>query len=287
MPADRLGLYVHRPALLRLEGPDASHFLDNLLTRNVSDLAPGAVGYAGLLTPQGKVAFDMLIWRARDGSAYLIETAAERGPHLLARLKLYRLRAKVQIEDVSAQLTAAAVFDETGPGAGLFAPDPRRPDFCRRAILEVDAMEDLPAATYHARRIEAGIPDLAHDAAPEELFALEALFEELNGVDFHKGCFVGQENVSRMKRRATTRRKLCRVRFDGPAPAYGAPITAGAAALGDVRSSADGVAMAFLRLDRAREALDKGEPLMVAGQPIRLDPPDWLIQPMPQDGESA
>jgi folate-binding Fe-S cluster repair protein YgfZ len=115
------------------------------------------------------------------------------------------------------------------------------------------------------------------------LFALEALFEELNGVDFHKGCFVGQENVSRMKRRATTRKKLCPIGFAGEAPAPGTPITAGAAVQGDVRTGLAGRALALIRLDRAQEALDKGETLLAGDRPVRLDPPPWLIMPTDKD----
>src|SRR5690606_32158292 len=122
------------------------------------------------------------------------------------------------------------------------------------------------------------------DAAPEEVFALEALLEELNGVDFKKGCFIGQENVSRMKRRATTRRKFCPIAFDGEAIPYGATVRAGEAEIGAVRSGGAGRAIALLRLDRALEALDAGAPLSAAGRSIRLDPPPWLTLPAREPG---
>jgi folate-binding Fe-S cluster repair protein YgfZ len=108
------------------------------------------------------------------------------------------------------------------------------------------------------------------------VFALEALLEELNGVDFQKGCFVGQENVSRMKRRATTRKKFCPISFDGEAPAFGAPILAGDVEVGAVRGGMPGRAIALLRLDRAIEAAAL---LHVANRPVRLDPPPWLMLP--------
>lgn len=283
--------YLYDPALLRIAGPDAAHFLDNLLTRNVADLAPGGVAYAGLLTPQGKVIADMFVWRDWDES-FLLEPALARAGALLQRLRLYKLRAKVEIEDVtgsrrgSLQVRVKTTFADPGAGGILVAPDPRPPAKMERALaprdlvgLVVDEFAPImSAADVRTSRIEAGLPDLSEDAAPEELFALEALFEELGGVDFHKGCFVGQENVSRMKRRATTRRKLTRVRLSEPVAA-GTPIVAGEAQLGDVRACAGRTAMALLRLDRAQEALDKGDALSAAGVRVDLDPPDWLIRP--------
>ncbi|UPT64352.1 MAG: hypothetical protein M0D54_07415 [Hyphomonadaceae bacterium JAD_PAG50586_4] len=132
------------------------------------------------------------------------------------------------------------------------------------------------AAAFKAKRIALGVPDLARDAGADEVFALEALLDELNGVAFNKGCFVGQENVSRMKRRATTRKKFCAIVFEGKAPAFGTPVLAGAAELGSVRTGADGRALALLRLDRALAA---EAPLTAGGKEIRLDPPDWLLLP--------
>jgi folate-binding Fe-S cluster repair protein YgfZ len=111
------------------------------------------------------------------------------------------------------------------------------------------------------------------------VFAGEALLDELNGVDFQKGCFVGQENVSRMKRRATTRRKLCAIAFAGEAIAYGTPIRAGEADIGTMRSSQPGRAIALMRLDRALEAQERGVKLLAGERDVRLDPPPWLILP--------
>jgi len=150
----------------------------------------------------------------------------------------------------------------------------------RRLAPRKDAVSLADGAeVFDAKRIAAGVPDLARDAQPEEVFAGEALLEELNGVDFQKGCFVGQENVSRMKRRATTRRKFCPIVFDGAAFAYGTPIKAGEAEIGAVRTGMGGRAIALVRLDRAIEASKNGAPLSADGREIRLDPPAWLILP--------
>ena len=271
-------------ALIRISGTDTFPFLNNLLTQNIDRLRTEPVVYSGLLTPQGKVLADMFVWADSDdaGDSVLIECAHGASADLVRRLIMYRLRANVRVDDITGTLDvlfSLAAFD----GA---SPDPRLPALGWRAVSP-DPPE--PArfadgeALYARHRIGLGAPDLARDAAPEEVFAGEALFEELNGVDFQKGCFVGQENVSRMKRRATTRKKFCRIGFDGPAPAPSTPIRAGEAELGSVRSGVEGAAIALLRLDRALEAAEKGENLLAEGQEMRLDPPEWLI--LPQRGE--
>jgi folate-binding protein YgfZ len=146
-----------------------------------------------------------------------------------------------------------------------------------RALGAAHASDD-GAPALQRRQITLGVPDLARDAGPEEVFALEALLEELNGVAFHKGCFVGQENVSRMKRRATTRKKFCLVRFQGPPPPFGTPMLADGAEIGSVRSGVPGGAIALLRLDRAGAAAR----LNAGALPLRLDPPPWLLLPSPE-----
>lgn len=261
-------------ALIRVSGPDAVSFLDNLLTQDVTRLEAARVQYAALLSPQGKVLADMLLW-AEDG-AIVIEAARKRADDLLRRLTMYKLRAQVAIAaDTRAVLWSAKTFR----GA---APDPRNPDLGWRSTVAPDAEPNGDDA-YDAHRLALGVPDLARDCTPEEVFAGEALLEELNGVDFQKGCFVGQENVSRMKRRATTRKKFCPVVFDGPAPAFGAPVVAGAAELGQIRTGGAGRAMALLRLDRALAAQQDGVKITAEGREMRLDPPAWLILP-PREG---
>jgi hypothetical protein len=258
--------------LLRVSGPEAQSFLNDLLTQ---DAPSEGARYGALLSPQGKLVADMTLWARADG--IFIDTSPERGAELLRRLTMYKLRAHVDIADVSNAfdvLFSAAPFD----GA---VTDPRLPTGALgwRAIADAQANTDAGDDAYDAMRLAVGVPDLARDAAPEEVFALEALLEELNGVDFQKGCFVGQENVSRMKRRATTRRKFCAIEFAGAAPEFSAVICAGAAEIGSVRTGTRGRALALLRLDRAAEAIDAGTPLRVGETEIRLTAPDWLILP--------
>lgn len=261
-------------ALILVSGPDTANFLNTLLTQNL-----GAVGatpsYAALLTPQGKVLADMFAWT--DGDGALLDLDPLRRVDVLQRLTMYKLRAQVTLEDVTGRfrvLWAPAHF----PGA---TADPRLPDAALgwRTITadQIDLYNEGDAA-YDAHRLALGVPDLARDAKPEEVFALEALLDELRGVDFQKGCFVGQENASRMKRRATTRKKFCPVTFEGEAPAYGAIVCAGDAEIGEVRSGGQGRAMAFLRLDRAIAVADS---LHVDGRSVRLAPPSWLALPPP------
>lgn len=265
--------------VLHLSGPDARPFLQNLVTQDLDQLDREIMVYAGLLSPQGKVQADFFVWG--DGASLWLDADATRGPDLLRRLTMFKLRADVNIEDRTGDWGLYATREAPPPGAKLSAPDPRLPALGLRTLTTILTASDDPA-DYHARRIAEGVPDLVIDADSEEVFALEALFEELHGVDFKKGCFVGQENVSRMKRRATTRKKFCRIAFDGPPPAPRTPILAGSAEIGSVRSGIEGRAIALLRLDRALEAREQG--LTAGGRAVHLDPPAWLLMPDAHEG---
>jgi len=265
--------------LFEVSGPDARPFLQNILTQDIDRLEKEGVVYSALLNPQGKVVTDMFVWLWHDGGA-LLDVPPERATTLLTRLNMYKLRSQVSIAELDDRLGVVAMFE---PDAGH---DPRRPKggFGARDLFERETMPDLDDALYNQWRIRLGAPDLAQDAAPEEVFAGEALLEELNGVAFDKGCFVGQENVSRMKRRATTRKKFCPVVFEGEAIAYGTPVHAGEAEIGSIRTGVPGRAIALLRLDRALEAVSSGKTLSAAGREVRLDPPPWLILPQREQG---
>ncbi|MBI1185768.1 MAG: folate-binding protein [Alphaproteobacteria bacterium] len=258
-------------AVIRAAGPDARPFLNTLVTQELARLDQSPVTYAGLLSPQGKVTCDFLVWREGDG--VLLDVPRARAADLVRRLSMYKLRAQVEIADISDR--CAVYADLAAPGAPGAAPDPRLPALGWRRIGPAAPAGD--AAPYRSHCLALGVPDLAEDAEPDEVFALEALFEELHGVAFDKGCFIGQENVSRMKRRATTRRKFCRLRVADP-PAKGAPVLAAGVEIGDVRAAGSGTALALLRLDRALAA---PEALTIEGFPAQLAPPDWLILPLP------
>ena len=267
-------------SLIRVSGPDAQSFLQGLLTQDFERNPAPPVSYAALLSPQGKIVVDMFVWTSvATDRAITLDVDPSRGAELLRRLGMFKLRAKVELEDISE--ATAVIVSEAPLSTG--AVDPRLLDGSlgyRAIVPRTDAPTADGASALRLQMLTAGIPDLAVDAASEEVFALEGLLEELNGVDFQKGCFVGQENVSRMKRRATTRRKFCPVTFDDDPPAFGTPILAGEAEIGSIRSGKAGRAMALVRLDRALEAQAKGVPLTAAGRLIRVDPPDWLILPV-------
>jgi folate-binding protein YgfZ len=268
--------------VIGVTGEDAAAFLDALVTQRVGDRPVGSCSYAGLLTPQGKLIADFFIWRPGI-DAFWLDVDQGAAAALIKRLTLYKLRAKIEVADLRATHGVYAALGMAQPSETptLIAIDPRMPDggLGHRFVARASGPWNDELAIYQGHGLKSGVPDLAADAQPEELFALEALFEELNGVDFHKGCFVGQENVSRMKRRATTRKKLCPITFQGEPPAPATPISAGDAVLGDVRTGGAGRAFALIRLDRALEALDKGEILMAGDLPVRLDPPPWLLMP--------
>lgn len=271
-------------AFLRVSGPDAISFLDNLLTQDVTKLAEAGVLYSALLTPQGKIIADMFLWaETHEGEPrVLLELDPVRIAELERRLSLYKLRAKVSIENVTGLMMALYSSQVVGTNKA----DPRLQDGVLgwRDVADFDILPfESGAELLEAQRIALGVPDLARDAQPEEVFAGEALLEELNGVAFDKGCFVGQENVSRMKRRATTRKKFCPVVFDGDAIAYGTAVLAGEAEIGSVRTGVAGRAIALLRLDRAIDAATAGKQLTANGRRIRLDPPHWLNLPQRED----
>jgi tRNA-modifying protein YgfZ len=254
-------------ALIRVEGPDWRTFLQGLLTQDVEGLAEDETRYAALLTPQGRVLHDLLV--TADGAGAWLDVAETTADALLSRLKLYRLRAKVELARVEEAVVALWGPAEPAPG---WRPDPRLPALGWRGAglpPPSGATQDDPAA-YDRHRLELGVGDVVRDGLADKLYALEANFDLLNGVDFHKGCFVGQETTSRMKRRGVARSRLLPIRFEGGAPEAGTEVLSGELRAGVVHSGAEGIALALMRLDRA-----VGTALTADGRPVRLEPPLW------------
>ena len=250
-------------AVIAVSGPDWRSFLQGLITQDVETLAEGELRYAALLTPQGRLLYDLFLFGEADGVR--LDAPAPHRDALLAKLKLYRLRAKVEIAATGD--VVSALFDgETAPAP--WRRDPRLPAFGWRTL---GAVCDANAGDYDAHRLRLGAPDLLRDGLSDRDYALEANLDLLNGVDFRKGCFVGQETTSRMKRRSVVKSRLVPLAFDGPPPPPGAEVLAGTLRAGEVRSGSQGRALALLRLDRAAAG-----GLTVDGRPVRLDPPDWL-----------
>lgn len=254
-------------ALIAVGGPDWRDFLQNLLTQSVDDLAPGEARFAALLTPQGRLLYDLFVVGRTEGA--WLDVAAEHRAALIQRLTIYRLRAKVEISP--SDLGVAAAWDGE-PGSG-WVRDPRLPALGWRGY-GVQVAGD-PAA-YEAHRLALGVPGTA-DWGSETTYPIEANFDLLNGVDFHKGCFVGQETTSRMKRRGQVKNRMLPIAFQGPAPSHGAEVLAGERRAGEVLSGIEGRAMALLRLDRL-----EGE-LTAEGRPVRVERPAWFTAALGQD----
>jgi tRNA-modifying protein YgfZ len=255
-------------ALIRLQGPDWRSFLQGLITQDVEGMGHGELRYGALLTPQGRLLYDLFI-RA-DGEGALLDVSRAGREALFARLKMYRLRAKVELSLDDGAVIAA--FDGGRPEGEGWSPDPRLAALGWRG-LGVAAPAGAEAAepdAYDRLRLEQGVADLERDALSDRAYALEANFDLLNGVDFKKGCFVGQETTSRMKRRSVVKSRLLPLGFEGGAPAAGTEVLNGSLRAGVIHSGADGVALALLRLDRA-----VGAPLTVEGRAVRLDIPHW------------
>lgn len=285
-------------------GADARGFLDGLLTCDMDRIAPGRPRFGALLTPQGKILFDFHVHEAPDGD-YRLDVLKPFAPDLAKRLGFYKLRAKVTVEDASDRFAVLAGWDGAARPAGgdaLAADDPRLPGLGWRAIVpspapsssagaeaERRAEDDgagekgfAPSAAYHAHRIALGVPEGGRDFLFGDAFPHEALMDQLHGVDFDKGCFVGQEVVSRMQHRGTARTRMVPlVYLDGFATEPGVEVTAGERVIGRAGTGANGRGLAMLRLDRAADALAAGEVLRAGGLPVRLERPDWIAFPFP------
>lgn len=247
-------------SLIRISGPDARDFLHNLLTQNVETLADGDLRFGALLSPPGRLLFDLFVW-GEDG-AVVLEVAAERRDALMQRLSLYRLRAKVEIESDD-----RPVFGCWPGVAEGFVVDPRAPGLGGRALGERPAT--ATEADWEAHRLSVGVPDPVRDT-DDGTYPIEANFDLLNGIDFAKGCFIGQETTSRMKRRGEIKKRMLPLSFEGPAPAPGAELLNGDLRAGAVLSGRDGGAMALVRLDRIDGALS------VDGRPVTVRRPEWM-----------
>lgn len=258
---------LDRRAAVRVAGPDWRPFLQGLLTQDVEGLRPGEMRFGALLTPQGRLLFDLFVDCDTDEAARL-DVAAGRRDELVQRLNLYRLRAKVEISADPAPVFAAWNGRPEGEG---WRPDPRLAGLGFRRIGEITGAANADEDAYDAWRLELGAPDPALDCKPDAAYPIEADFDLLNGVDFKKGCFVGQETTSRMKRRGQVKSRMLPIEFDGPAPAWGAEVLAGELRAGEVLSGRDGRAMALLRLDRI-----EGAALTVDGRPVRVVRPAWF-----------
>lgn len=285
MAGTKIALLPDR-GVVTVNGGDARAFLHGVITNDMDLLDRRPALYAGLLTPQGKILFDFFVVPTPEG--FCIETPRNRAAELADRLKMYKLRSKVDIADVSADYTVAAIWGgEYAPhGDGkppLWFADPRLPELGYRelATLRSDwalGGEQCDSATqeeYHAHRIGLGVPEGGKDYAFGDAFPHEALFDQLNGVSFTKGCYVGQEVVARMHNRGTARRRIVPVVAKAPLPDRGTPVTAAGIEIGALGSTAGMRGLAEIRIDRAAEFKQKGEQLRAGNVDIEIELPAW------------
>jgi tRNA-modifying protein YgfZ len=283
--------------LVALRGADARSLLQGVISSDIGHVTPASTGYGALLTPQGKYLFDFVI--AQMGDALLLDTERARVGDLVRRLLMYRLRAKVEIEDRSEDFEVAAVLGDDVAGRlglpaergaaralddGVALIDPRLVGLGGRTLLPRGrtaatlaklGFAALPPAAYEQARLALGVPDGSRDLVVERSTLLESGFEELHGVDFKKGCFVGQELTARMKYRGLVRKRLMPVTFAGPPPAPGTAIRLDGKDAGEIRSSHDGQGIALLRLDQVARAAEIGLPLLAGATEVIPHKPDW------------
>lgn len=286
MPS-RFSLLPHR-SVISVTGADRVEFLQGLISNDTRKVAPDRAIWAALLTPQGRFLNDMFVADAGNDSFFL-ETERERATALAKKLKMYTLRSKVTVEDLGSALEVAAVFgDDASKALGIEGAvtfvDPRLDALGVRvvapagqsvALLSARGFAEAPLSAYDALRLPLGVPDGSRDLQIEKALLLENGFDELNGVDWKKGCYMGQELTARTKYRALIKKRLVPVKVEGVLPEPGTPVHRDGEEVGELRSGTGDRALAMLRLDAAR-----GDGALTAGD-ARIVPeiPDWMRLP--------
>jgi folate-binding protein YgfZ len=271
--------------VVKVSGEEAGNFLNGLVTTDLTLLRPGLGRFGALLTPQGKITVDFLVTEApsSEGGGFLIDCARALAQGLADKLGFYKLRAKVAVENLSDSLGVLAAWDgDPAMKPDLTFADPRNAALGWRILVPAELAQKVgdligadlvDSAAYDAHRIASGVPRGGLDFMYGDAFPHETNMDRLHGVDFEKGCYVGQEVVSRMQHRGTARTRTVRVIVDGPAPEPGAAILAGDRTVGTMGSTAGHNGLALIRIDRAADALDAGVPLTAGGLAIRLAEP--------------
>jgi folate-binding protein YgfZ len=280
--------------VVKVAGEDARNFLNGLITTDLDRLKPGLGRFGALLTPQGKIIVDFLITEAPagHGGGFLIDCPKALADGLATKLKFYKLRAKVTVDNLSDDLGVLAAWNGA-PAAqpDLAFADPRHAELGTRILIPEDLKQKLSdligaelvdAGSYEAHRIALGVPRGGLDFMYGDAFPHETNMDRLVGVDFDKGCYVGQEVVSRMQHRGTARTRSVKVLLDDLSPEAGISIMAGDKPVGTMGSSAQGKGIALVRIDRVADALDAGEPLTAGGLALTLAEPEVVRIPTKQ-----
>ncbi len=283
----QFSLVPHR-SVIAVGGADRVEFLQGLISNDTTKVTGGRAIWAALLTPQGRFTNDMFVVAGPDDTL-LLETERERVPALAKKLSMYKLRSKITVEDRAAALEVAVAF---GKGATEALPiegaiafiDPRLPELGIRVIAPIGTAANLlsargfalaPADTYDSLRLELGVPDGSRDLTVDKALLLESGFDELNGVDWKKGCYMGQELTARTKYRGLVKKRLFPVRVEGAMPAPGSLILLDGQEVGEMRSGIGNRALAMLRLDAAQGT----GTLTADGAQIVPNIPDWMRLP--------
>jgi folate-binding protein YgfZ len=285
--------------VVKIAGDDARKFLNGLITSDIAKVDPAHAAFAALLTPQGKIIVDFILAEAApaDGGGFFLDCSRALAPMLVQRLNFYKLRAKVSIEDLSEKLGVMATWGGAGTSEyGLCYADPRLSELGSRAVLPPHLVNEaaaelgaelVEASSYEAHRIALAIPRGGLDFVYGDAFPHETDMDQLGGVDFAKGCFVGQEVVSRIEHRGTARTRVVAVSFEDFAPDAGTPVSAGQKTVGTLGSTAQGRGLAMLRLDRVADALAAGERLTAGGIELHAVKPAWARFAFPGDAKAA
>jgi folate-binding protein YgfZ len=276
--------------VVKVGGEDARHFLNGLVTTNIDLVRPGLGRFGALLTPQGKIIADFLVTEipAGHGGGFLLDCPKTLAKALASRLGIYKLRAKVAIEDLSDAFGVLVVWGgQPQMIPDLAFADPRDESLGWRVLLPQDLADKAAAAIgaemvgedeYDAHRIACGAPRGGIDFAYNDAFPHDTNMDRLHGVDFDKGCYIGQEVVSRMQHRGTARTRIVRVGLDETVAA-GTPVTAGEKSVGTLGSSAGNRGLALLRIDRVTDAVEAGTPVVADGHPLSFIAPQDIQPP--------
>ncbi len=261
-------------AVIRIAGPGAAGLLQNVLTLDIADVDRHRSGYGALLSPQGKILWDFVLHREHD--FYAADIRADQAEAFAKRLSLYKLRANVEIA-VAPELAVFVAWGTVDEGQGRAAPsDPRLAELGTRWLAPAAGVAaNASAARWHRHRIGLAVPEGGIDFVFGDAFPHDAAMDSLRGVAFDKGCYIGQEVVSRMRHRGTGRRRVVAIEARAALPEPGTDILTGAKVLGRLGSSAEGRAVGIARLDRLRPALDEGLPIRAGAAELSIALPGW------------
>ena len=295
----RQRVYTGLPArgVIEITGEERAPFLQGLISNDVTKATPDRAIYAALLTAQGRYLFDFFI--IAQNAAFYLDAEASRLAELLRRLALYKLRSKVSLSDASARLAVAAAWGDGTPQAlglsgdngaarefagGVAYLDPRLDDLGARFLLpreNIDALRQAgfaasDADSYDRHRLALGVPDGTRDLAPEKALLMESGFDELNGIDWQKGCYMGQELTARMKYRALVKKHVLPVAIEGGTVAPGTAIMQDGNEAGEMLSARDDRGLALLRLEAVEAAQTSGAELKAGAARLKPEKPRWM-----------